>query len=61
MTARDGGKGDRQRPLGVPKEQFENNWEKIFKNGIPTLEELDEQRDKLFKDKPVLDDGGYDL
>lgn len=30
MTARDGGKGDRQRPLGVPKEQFESNWDAIF-------------------------------
>jgi len=27
---RDGGKGDRQRPLGVPKEQFESNWDTIF-------------------------------
>lgn len=30
MTTRDGGKGDRQRPLTVPKEQFEANWDKIF-------------------------------
>lgn len=29
----DGGKGNKQRPLTVPKEQFENNWEKIFGNG----------------------------
>ena len=28
---RDGGKGDKQRPLGVPKEQFNNNWDAIFK------------------------------
>jgi hypothetical protein len=27
---RDGGKGDKQRPLTVPKEQFENNWDAIF-------------------------------
>ena len=40
---RDGGKGDKQRPLGVPKEQFENNWDAIFKK-IPTLEELEELR-----------------
>ena len=25
-----GGKGDRRRPLVVPKEQFENNWDAIF-------------------------------
>lgn len=28
---RDGGKGDKQRPLSVPKEQFEANWDAIFK------------------------------
>jgi len=31
MTQRDGGKGDQQRPLSVPKEQFEKNWDTIFK------------------------------
>jgi len=31
---RDGGKGDARRPLGVPKEQFENNWDAIFKKAI---------------------------
>jgi len=30
---RDGGKGDLKRPLSVPNEQFENNWEKIFGSG----------------------------
>jgi len=28
---RDGGKGDTPRPLGVPMEQFDNNWDHIFK------------------------------
>lgn len=27
---RDGGKGDKQRPLTVPQEQFDNNWDAIF-------------------------------
>lgn len=27
---RDGGKGDTPRPLSVPKEQFDNNWDAIF-------------------------------
>lgn len=31
---RDGGKGDKQRPLAVPKEQFEANWDAIFKKAI---------------------------
>jgi len=26
----DGGKGDRQRPLGVPMEQFDEAWDRIF-------------------------------
>mgnify|MGYP003346904653 FL=1 len=25
-----GGKGDKQRPLTVPKEQFDSNWDAIF-------------------------------
>ena len=29
---RDGGKGDLQRKLGVPIEQFDNNWDAIFKS-----------------------------
>ena len=27
---RDGGKGDTPRPIGVPLEQFDNNWDAIF-------------------------------
>jgi len=46
--SRDGGKGDKQRPLGVPKEQFENNWDAIFKK-IPTLEELKKQQEEAQK------------
>lgn len=30
---RDGGKGDLRRPLVIPEEQFNNNWERIFGNG----------------------------
>jgi hypothetical protein len=32
---RDGGKGDAPRPLGVPMEQFDNQWEKIFGKKTP--------------------------
>lgn len=28
---RDGGKGDRQRPLGIDEEKFASNWDQIFK------------------------------
>jgi TorA maturation chaperone TorD len=27
----DGGKGDKQRPLAIPEEQFNKNWDNIFK------------------------------
>jgi hypothetical protein len=29
---RDGGKGDRRRKLVVPEEQFNANWDTVFKN-----------------------------
>lgn len=45
MTQHDGGKGDTPRPI-ADKEQFDKNWDSIFKNGIPTLKELEEQRDE---------------
>ena len=31
MTTRDGGKGDTPRPLAIPKEKFDANWDAIFK------------------------------
>jgi hypothetical protein len=53
MTQHDGGKGDTPRPLGVDKEKFDKNWDTIFKNGIPTLDELENQRDEeLLKNIP---------
>ena len=36
---RDGGKGDTQRPLGVPIEQFDNAWDRIFGTKQPKVEE----------------------
>jgi len=50
---RDGGKGDKQRPLGVPEEQFNNNWDNIFKKknsaiyGVQ-IENTQEQWDAIF-------------
>jgi hypothetical protein len=47
----DGGKGDKQRPLTVPEEQFNANWDAIFKKlepipfaGMVDLEENDERK-----------------
>ena len=31
MSNHDGGKGDKPRILGIPYDQFEQNWDKIFK------------------------------
>jgi hypothetical protein len=44
---RDGGKGDSPRPI-QNREKFETNWDTIFKNGIPTLEELEKQREQQY-------------
>ena len=30
------GKGSKPRPLGVPKDQFDNNFESIFGKRVPT-------------------------
>jgi hypothetical protein len=56
--SRDGGKGDKQRPLGVPQEQFDNNWDTIFKtakflkeNIKLVNEEFDKEYDKLEQNK----------
>jgi len=35
---RDGGKGDAPRPLGVPIEQFDNNFETVFGKKIKKTE-----------------------
>lgn len=40
---RDGGKGDKQRPLGVTEEQFNANWDAIFKK--PEQKFFDKARD----------------
>ena len=31
-----GGKGSKPRPLSVPRKQFEDNWDKIFKKPVKT-------------------------
>ena len=36
---RDGGKGDKQRPLTVDEEQFNSNWDKIFNKKPESLKE----------------------
>lgn len=40
---RDGGKGDTQRPLGVPLQQFDNNWDAIFNKSNPLADKMVKQ------------------
>jgi hypothetical protein len=48
---RDGGKGDTQRPLSVPMEEFDNSWDRIFnKSKIEAaIEETIEQHRKFLE------------
>lgn len=43
---RDGGKGDKRRPLAVPEEQFNNQWDAIFGNKDELNKTLRELVDK---------------
>lgn len=49
---RDGGKGDMQRPLGIPMEEFDNAWDRIFnKSKIEkAIEETIEQHEALMSE-----------
>jgi hypothetical protein len=51
MSNRDGGKGDKQRPLGVPEEQFNKNWDAIFKKPDPLADKLIKQIEENLKEK----------
>lgn len=49
---RDGGKGDTPRPLGVPMEQFDSAWDRIFNKAKieQVIEETIAEYDELLKD-----------
>jgi len=49
--SRDGGKGDKRRPLSVPKEQFENNWDAIFKKPTPLADKVVKQIEESVKNE----------
>jgi hypothetical protein len=50
MNQRDGGKGDQQRPLTIPKEQFEANWDAIFKPN-PLADKVVKQIEKAIENE----------
>ena len=47
---RDGGKGDKRRPLSVPEEQFNNNWDAIFKT---PRQRYEERKEAVLIDNPL--------
>ena len=52
MNTRDGGKGDQQRPLTIPKEQFEANWDSIFgKKPTPLADKVVKQIEEAIKNE----------
>ena len=52
---RDGGKGDSQRPLGVPLQEFDNNWDAIFKRKQNEFHDIPSGR---IESDPVVQDNG---
>jgi len=51
MTTRDGGKGDRQRPLTIPAEKFNANWDAIFKKPNPLADKILKQVEEAIKNE----------
>jgi hypothetical protein len=51
------GKGDRPRPLSVSSDEYEKNWDRIFKTKEKKLEKMrDELQDDINKVKAILDE-----
>ena len=47
MSTMHGGKGDRPRPIVVPRQQFDSNWDKIFgKKSQTTPDKTQSNKDK---------------
>lgn len=49
------GKGSKQRPLKVPRKQFEDNWDKIFGTKRNISEEILEGLDHIKKEREKHD------
>ena len=50
---RDGGKGDKRRPLTIPEEKFNSNWDAIFKT---PKQKYEERKEAVLKDNPLRDE-----
>jgi hypothetical protein len=54
MTQRDGGKGDRKRPLVIPEKQFNANWDSIFGNKpTPLADKVVKQIEEAIKNDSI--------
>ena len=53
----DGGKGSKPRPLGVDKETFDNNWDKIFGNRENDYQDILATEDCILDALENLNDG----
>ena len=51
---RDGGKGDARRPLTIPEEQFNNNWDTIFKKPNPLADKLVKQIEEHLREQEYI-------
>ena len=49
MSANHGGKGDKRRPPTIPEEQFNANWDSIFKKPNPLADKLVKQIEENIK------------
>lgn len=51
---RDGGKGDSPRPIAVPLQQFDNNWDAIFKSKLAKQSELEAKLEEMLREGEVI-------
>jgi hypothetical protein len=51
---RDGGKGDSQRPLVVPMQEFDNNWDAIFNKPNPLADKMIKQIEDHLREQPHI-------
>ena len=54
MTNRDGGKGDARRPLTIPAEKFNSNWDAIFKKPNPLADKIIKQVEESIKNNHYI-------
>jgi hypothetical protein len=51
---RDGGKGDKRRPSVIPEEQFNAQWDAIFKKSNPLADKMVKQIEDHLKEQEYI-------